>query len=342
MKAAPVASASIPLATPARGMSLGYRVVFLVGAGAALGMLLLNVFCREFYSGDEGFYGVTALNMLQSPAYLIRPSYSPAGDFTIEKEAFAHPPLNSYLYAVTLWLGQGSLVGPELLNVLSFGLLLFFTWRVVQRFDNEAAAFTILLLAVSPAVLTLYSQLEAEPLMTTFGMMALYFTLRAEDSSGQKHWLILAGLCLGFAFALKLWLVGPLVLAVGTALLLSLRQSLATAGSKLTGLALFALAALIPASLHRRAVALTYPADLSFWLKNIYFGVFTGGGISGSKLTGAGMSGTWAHPFWYYGPALYRDHFFLAPILLLGMAAPYVRPARRDGWFGLPSFPCSD
>src|SRR5688572_8672220 len=78
--------------------------ILLLAATASICMLILNVFWRESYEGDEGFYGVTAQNMLQSPAYLLRPSSFPAGDFAAGKDAFAHPPFNSYLYALALWL----------------------------------------------------------------------------------------------------------------------------------------------------------------------------------------------------------------------------------------------
>src|SRR5688572_22685717 len=86
---------------------LDHRSVFLLVLGASVCMLLLNVIWRETYEGDEGFYGVTAQNMLQSPAYLLRPSSFPGGDFAAGKDAFAHPPYNSYLYALALWLGEG-------------------------------------------------------------------------------------------------------------------------------------------------------------------------------------------------------------------------------------------
>ena len=59
------------------------RIVFAIAVAAVLFMVLLNVFRRVSYIGDEGFYGITALNMLHSPAYLLRPSYYPLGDFIV-------------------------------------------------------------------------------------------------------------------------------------------------------------------------------------------------------------------------------------------------------------------
>src|SRR3954451_4297756 len=156
-------------ATPVKRVSLRGRSVVLLAICAGVLMLVLNVFYRESYSGDEGFYGVTAFNMLRAPDYILRPSYYPAGNFLAEKDAFAHPPFNSYFYALSLWLSRGSLVGPELLNVLSFALLLYFAYRVVGLFDVQAGRVAILLLIASPAIFTYYSQLEAEPLLTTCG-----------------------------------------------------------------------------------------------------------------------------------------------------------------------------
>ena len=394
--------------------------VLAFAAVACLCFLLLNLFRREGYTGDEGFYGVTAQNMLHSPAYILRPSYYPLGDFAEDKDGFAHPPFNSYFYALGLWLFKGSLAGPHIVNAISFALLLFFSFRVLQLFDNRAAIFATLLLSVSPAIALDYFQLEAEPLMTTFGIAALYYALRggfapvpaqgkrrtfllrrtaavakpsrsmstrsarsefatskaivsaaAESAESDdtsllpisrlhKSYFFISGLCLGFSFALKLWLFGPLALAVLATLglravhssrffrrskpfswlilptsnvessvrsvisieNLSPKQHSELRRSGITAaLLLFLLGALIPASLHLLAIACFYPGDLSFWLKNIYFGIFTNAGISGGKLEGAGVSADWIHPFWYYGAALYRDHFFLLPITLLGLGS---------------------
>jgi hypothetical protein len=341
---------------PAIGVKQGlnHRIVLLLTACAILCMLVLNVFHRESYSGDEGFYGVTALNMLRSPSYVLRPSYNPAGDFLADKDGFAHPPFNSYLYALSLWLCKGSLAAPELVNVLSFALFLYFTFRVISPFDVKASRFTVLLLAASPAVLISFSQLEAEPLMTTTGIIALYCALKAsgngrqpvaepnamvKNSSAQpvacgasseveqKGWLFLSGLCLGLSFAFKLWLCGPLALAVAAALVFWVRRREGSFFYRTLPLLFFLVGAGIPAGVHLLAIWWNHPEDMSFWLKNIYFGVFTNAGISGSKLAGAGTSSDWVHPVWYYAAALYRDHYFLLPIIVLGIGSA-LREAR--------------
>ena len=205
--------------------SFGFRhsAMLAVVVCACIGFVAVNLFRREGYTGDEGFYGVTALNMLHAPSYALRPSYYPLGDFAADKDGFAHLPFNSYLYALSLTISKGSLAGPEVANALSLGLLLFFSYRLLRLFDRNAAIFGVLLLAASPAIFLYYSQLEAEPLMTTAGIAALDRALRAGPGLDRKSCLFVSGLCMGLAFAFKLWLCGPLALAVGIAVIIRVR-----------------------------------------------------------------------------------------------------------------------
>jgi hypothetical protein len=305
-------------AHPAR-RALGSRLVFTIAVTAVLFMLLLNVFRRVSYFGDEGFYGVTALNMLHDPTYLLRPSYYPLGDFIAEQNAFAHPPLNSYLYAFALWISNGSFVGLEILNALAFALFLFFAYRLLSLFDITAARFAVALFAASPAILHAWSEVEAEPLMSTVGVMALYYGACANFQAAQRSLFFVTGLCLGLAFALKLWLFGPFALAAAVLLVARAWQTEGTIAQKITPLLLVGLGAILPAAAHLGAVAWFYPEDLQFWLRKIYFGLFTSEGISGGKFSGDIPEARWVHPFWYYAGVLYRDHFFLVPIILLGL-----------------------
>lgn len=282
---------------------LDARWVFAVAASAVIGLLVLNVWFRTEYGGDEGFYTVTALNMLESPNYLLRPSNYPLGDFGADKEAFAHPPFNSYAYAIALWFSRGSLFGAELVCVLFYALLLLFAYRTMRLFQTQIAVFAVLLLAASPAILRAYAQLEAEPMMVTFGIMGLYGALRRR--------FFLSGLCVGMSFASKLWLCGPLALAVLVAIILR--------GFDWRHLLRFAGGVALPSAAHLVAVACFYPEDLGFWLKQIYFGIFTSSGISGGKISAAAVPASWVHPWWYYPAAIYRDHYFLAPCIILGL-----------------------
>lgn len=300
------------------------RAVLWVALAACLLTFGVNAFWRSGYTGDEGFYGVTAENMLRAPKYWLRLSYFPLGHFSADKNGFAHPPFNSYFYAVGLWFSRGSLVGPEIVNLLALGALLFFAYRLLARVDEMAAGIAVLLLAASPAMTGYYSMLEAEPLLATFGVVALYCCLRGGFQSGQRRWLFLGGLSLGMSFALKLWLCGPDVLAVAAALWFRAIERRLPWRSYAAGLALAGVGFVLPAGLHLGAIALVYPQDLGFWLKNIYFGVFTEAGISGSKFTAQAIPANWIHPVWYYAAVLYRDEFFVVPALLLGAGAAWV------------------
>ena len=297
------------------------RIVFAIAVAAILFMVLLNIFRRVSYIGDEGFYGITALNMLQSPVYLLRPSYYPLGDFAIEHDAFAHPPLNSYLYALALWISNGSFVGLEILNALSFALFLFFAYRLLSLFDRQLARFAVALFAASPTILHAWSEVEAEPLMSTVGIMALYYGGRSALQTDRRPPLFLCGLCLGLAFALKLWLFGPYALAVSVLLVSRAWQAGGTLSQKLSPFLFVALGAIIPAGLHLLAVAWFYPEDLQFWLRKVYFGFFIREGISGGKFSGDVIDPRWVHPVWYYAGVFYRDHFFLVPVILLGISS---------------------
>jgi 4-amino-4-deoxy-L-arabinose transferase-like glycosyltransferase len=296
--------------------SMAARSAFLLAAAGVVSMLVLNLFCREIYEGDEGFYGVTALNMLQSPDYILRPSYYPEGNFATEKNAYAHPPWNAHFYALTLWIGNRSLAGLEFLHAMFFAVFLYFAYRALKLFDAQAACFAVVLLAISPGIHWTYSQLEPEPLMAMLGMIALYCGLRGSFAPGQRKWLFLAGLSIGMAFAAKLWLCGPLALALAVALLARARRS--GIREVLPGLLVFSAGVLITSTLHLLAVAYFYPEDLGFWLNNVYFGLFNNSGISATKFGAGKVPEGWVHPWWYYAAKLYRDHFFLWPIILIG------------------------
>src|SRR6185295_648446 len=96
-------SSSLPASGKARLFLKNPRVL-LITCGAVFAMLVLNMFHRVEYTGDEAFYSVISVNMLHSPAYILRPSFFPDGNFDAEKGGVAAPPLNSYLYAISLWL----------------------------------------------------------------------------------------------------------------------------------------------------------------------------------------------------------------------------------------------
>ena len=106
------------------GFRFRYWGMLALASGTCVVLLALNIFRREGYTGDEGFYGVTALNMLHAPGYILRSSYYPLGSFASDKDGFAHLPFNSYFYALSLMISKASLAGPEVVNAIALGLQL--------------------------------------------------------------------------------------------------------------------------------------------------------------------------------------------------------------------------
>jgi hypothetical protein len=131
----------------------------------------------------------------------------------------------------------------------------------------------------------------------------------------------LCGLCLGLAFALKLWLFGPYALAVSVLLL---SRHGARWHVRAEAAPVFSRRAWRhhPCGIPPARGSVLSPEDLQFWLRKVYFGFFIREGISGGKFSGDVIDPRWVHPIWYYAGVFYRDHFFLVP------------------WFSWESLPC--
>lgn len=282
-----------------------------------------NTLFRDDYTGDEGFYGTLALNMTRDPAYLLRPAPEPDGIFDTVNTPLAHPPVNSYLMAGAYLLFGHRLEAFEIVPFVSFLLTLLGIYLLVALWNQEAALLSVLLLAVSPAILKNFRYLEAEPIMAALGIASIYFSAL----SARRHrvvYALVAGGCLGFAFVTKLWLVFPYGFAAAGALCFGYGWR-----KMWKPLIVFGMAFLLCASTHLAAIALWVPDDLDFWVRRIYLAPFFGVGIAGSKLsaTAANIPSNWVHPWWYYASIAYRDHFFLFPMIALGIPA-----VRRDDW----------
>jgi hypothetical protein len=59
------------------------------------------------------------------------------------------------------------------------------------------------------------------------------------------------------------------------------------------------------------------PRDLPHWIGSVYLGIFSGRGVTGGKLSA--IAGYEPKPVWYYPALLYREHFYLAPLVLFGL-----------------------
>jgi 4-amino-4-deoxy-L-arabinose transferase-like glycosyltransferase len=320
------------------------RLLFVVRAVVIASLALAfvrGVVFKRIETGDEGVNGTMALNMCRSLELAVRPSYIPGGSVDWvgdDLPGIANTPFHSALLA----LGGCPLGGrPEGMGLVSFVALvatLLFTYRLVALWERRAALLTTLLLALSPAFLWQFRLIDFEPVLVAWGMAGTYWIARGE-LSGRRWHSLLGGACLGLGFLTKLWLVAPFVLAsLGVLVTVRLqRRRLA-----LVPVALIVAGFLGTASLHLVLVASRSPADVPLWLTRVYFAPFLGQSIGGSKMTGEGVSPEWVHPFWYYPAILYREHFFLIPLLLAALPALKRRAPAATGLlatigFGLAS-----
>lgn len=293
---------------------------------SSLLLLTKGIWFRESYGGDEGYHLTVALNMIKSGDFM-RPDSIPGGrEGDWQADFFeGFPPLQYTLLALGIFSSGGRLAGAEFVACLTFLLTLFFAYKLVETWDRTAAFLSVLLLAVSPAVIVLFGTLECEPVLTMFGMGGLYFLAAAEQGRSFRRYL-LAGVFLGLAFLSKLWLAAPFLLSAGVMFVIPRLMRRRIEPSDLGCAALTAAGFVLAGSSHIIAVALLSPQDLSLWLSRVYFGAF--GGTAFNKFKTADVPANWMHPIWYYPAILYRDHFFLLTFSMLGLPSFLKRPIR--------------
>jgi hypothetical protein len=307
------------------------RSLLIVIIASLVFAFLRGVAFKRIETGDEGVNGTMALNMCKSLQFFTRPSYLPGGSTDWAKDdldGIANTPFHSALLALGGCLLSGRPEGMGLISFIALVVSLIFTYRLFALWNRRAAIVTTLLLAVSPAILWPFRELEFEPVLVAWGMAGTYFIARGE-LSGKKALSLLGGACLGASFLTKLWLVAPFVLAA-SGLILTTRVR--AREWRIAPVALIVTGFLGVASLHLLYIAVRSPGDLSLWLRHVYFAPFVGEGIGGSKMSGSGVPPEWVHPFWYYPAILYRDHFFLCPILVMGFPSL----VKRASSFAMP------
>lgn len=310
------------------------RVVVIASLALAF---VRGVAFKRIETGDEGVNGTMALNMCRSLELAVRPSYIPGGSedwVGQDLPGIGNTPFHSALLALGGCPLDGRPEGMGLVSFVALAATLLFTCRLVALWDGRAALLTTLLLAISPGFLWQFRLIELEPVLVAWGMAGTYWIARGELSGRRWHFL-LGGMCLGLGFLTKLWLVTPFVLAsLGILATVRLqRRRLAW-----VPVALIAAGFLGTASLHLVFVALRSPEDVPLWLTRVYFAPFLGQSIGGSKMAGAGVPPEWAHPFWYYPAILYREHFFLVPLLLSALPALKRRAPAAAGLFAAIGF----
>jgi hypothetical protein len=272
--------------------------------------------------GDEGLSAVAAANICQDVRFALRPSYLPGGspDWpSVDAGHIFYPPLSHVLQAVALCPTQdvrASYVAP-LLALLASAAAMF---AVLRPVSTRGAWLAALLVLGSPAMSAQFEALEAEPIAAALGAWAIVCALGA-SRSGRATPAALSGMLLGLAFITKPWLCLPSVLGVIAALLSTRRRIPLLAVASLTGV--------VATGAHLAFVAWWSPHDLPFWLRNVYLTMFFEPDAQGDKWSGATVPAGWVHPVWYYGAILYREHFFLLPLLAAGL--PSLLRAARGG-----------
>jgi len=293
------------------------RILLAVIVLSSAFLLINGVYFREGYSGDEGYHITVASNMARSVGW-IRPDPVPGGKDKDWQEAFfeGFPPLHYMLLALALICSGDRLAGLEFIPLLAFLATLLSIRKLVAFWDASAAFFAVLLLAVSPSMISLFGRLECEPVLTAFGSSGLCFFAAGELRRSWLYYLV-SGFLLGLSFLTKLWLAVPFMFAA--AAIFGLRR-ITLCRFELSDIyfaVITGVSFLLAASLHIIAVAIASPQDLWLWISRVYLGAF--GGTAFNKFVTEGVPANWIHPFWYYPGILYRDHFFLLPLALLGL-----------------------
>jgi 4-amino-4-deoxy-L-arabinose transferase-like glycosyltransferase len=224
----------------------------------------------------------------------------------------------------------GEFGGYKLLSFLALIITVFCTARLVSLVDNRAGLYAAVLMACSPAFLESFRHVEFEPVLTAFCAAGLYFFVRG---AWHRHLLVcfVGGALVGCGFLTKMWLIVPYAFALiafcvieaasvrsqGTSA--GLRKSVAAGG---TGFVLTAAAHLV-------FVSVVAPSDLPDWVSSVYFGIFSGQGVTGGKLSALASYADHERTVSYYPLVLYRDHFFLLPLSLFGLGELLRQPRPR-------------
>ena len=285
---------------------------------------------------DEQVNVTMAENIRASFEGLVHPSVTrgPVADW--QRDALpdlGNTPLYPLLLAASAGLGEA---GYDVLSLSVFGALLLAGFLMLAPVDRSAARTLAILLASAPALLAQFSRREFEPLVASFGLLGFAAAVYALASERALLGL-LAGAGVGLAFATKIWLFVPALLAcMGLLVAFSYgarsdeRRRIRQTGT------IFAVSCALFAASHLAFVAITAPRDVGAWVQWVYLGLFSGRGVTAPKLSGdrAGADSVWAYVGW-----LLRDHGALLAPLVLGLPAATRRMGRlRRSFFAASTF----
>ncbi len=274
---------------------------------------------RPLTTGDEGANAVMGMNIARTFELFVHPSYAPLGtsNWAVhDAPTLGNLPVYPALLALVSSLGGASALG--FVSLAAYLASIIATSVMFARWDRTAGWIVATLMATAPALHRAFGLVEFEPVLVGCASSAL--ALIVTGNLDRARWKTLAGgVLLGVAFLIKLWLVLPLAVATFGFYLLRARGD---DGSHARSDALMAYGAcIVTSALHLAFIASWSSADLSFWVKNVYLGIFSGHGVTGAKLSGIERYAGAGRPFWYYPLVLYRQHFYLLPLCVYGIAA---------------------
>ncbi|MET0343273.1 MAG: glycosyltransferase [Polyangiales bacterium] len=308
---------------PPRLVGGGAVIAFAFAALALLGLAeRLHPVARTH---DEQVNLVMAENIRAGFDGLVHPSVTrgPVTDWRRDAlPELGNTPLYPLLLAAAAPLGA---VGLALVSVSVFGLLLLAGYLALAPLDRAAAQAVVLMLASTPTLLAQYARREFEPLVATLCLLGFAGAVRAL-SARRPLLAVLSGAAVGLAFAVKMWLFLPGLLACVALLAAHSYRSGPDERRRIRRGALwFSAGALSFALAHLAFVALTAPRDLGAWIDWVYLGLFSGHGVTAPKLSSdrASSASAWAYLGW-----LVRDHGAMFAPLVLGLPAATRRMSR--------------
>ncbi|MFT3928110.1 MAG: glycosyltransferase family 2 protein [Myxococcales bacterium] len=306
-----------------------------VGLGAAL-VWIVNLAPHSARTADEIVNGIMADHIVQGVEGFVHPSVTRERPLDWQRDALpavGNTPVFPLLLATFAQLGSH---GMDFLPGLVFALCLGACLMGVRPLDRGAASATVLIAASAPWLVAQFALLEFEPLVAALGALGFALLVRSEG----KHRLLLAalaGLATGLGFATKMWLILP-ALGGGLAYLVvrAYEGGHVERSRWARAAALYGLGCALGGASHLIYVSLVAREDLSAWIESVYFGLFSGRGVTAAKLSQTPTAP--APSSWDYLAWLLRDHGALLIPLCLGMPALTRRMNVSRRAFGAATF----
>jgi 4-amino-4-deoxy-L-arabinose transferase-like glycosyltransferase len=297
-----------------------WRLLSFLAVGGVLLFLCLHLSWRSFLHGDEGLHGTLGRNIAADASHLLLGSTDP--------EPWAAPPARPLLtnttpfYPALLAPFAGESRDPRPLRIptfLAWLLVAISVAGIVTLLAGELAglcAGAAFLLA--PGNVEGFGLAVPDPVLTGLAWTGLLAAM-VGSARGSVPLLFAAGALWGFAFLVKLWLVGEVILA--WVFLLAARRLAGERRGLARGLAWPALAFALVGSVHLLGVWIFFPEFLGQILEDTYIG------FSAAKFTGWRSSAEyWLHPWYLYVGILVRDHWPALLLSLPGLVALLRRP----------------